>query len=158
MQYKYIKGYGKRYRIYKDGKVQSMVGNTKWLKQQKHNGYVRVFLTKNCKTSAKFVHRLVAEAFIPNPNNFPVVNHIDWIRDNNRISNLEWVTREQNTIKKRPTPRDKEIKDRLKGILEMRIKGIRYEEIGNKYNISKQRVHAILVQYKKKCSNPIDVH
>lgn len=59
-------------------------------------GYYRVGLVKNGKTKLFRVHRLVAEAFIPNPLNLPEVNHIDANKTNNAISNLEWVDRQRN--------------------------------------------------------------
>lgn len=61
-----------------------------------HNGYFKVSLCKNSKQLNYFVHRLVAEAFIDNPNNLPQVNHKDETRDNNSIDNLEWCTNEYN--------------------------------------------------------------
>jgi hypothetical protein len=55
-----------------------------------------VRLSNNGKTSCKLVHRLVAETYIPNPHNLPEVNHKDCNKENNNVSNLEWVTSKQN--------------------------------------------------------------
>ncbi len=67
------------------------------LKPSKHkDGYLMVVLTKNKKQKLKYVHRLVAEAFILNPNNYLEVNHKDGTKDNNDINNLEWCTRLDN--------------------------------------------------------------
>lgn len=59
-------------------------------------GYENIKLCKNGETYHKAIHRLVAEAFIPNPNNYPEVNHIDRNIKNNNITNLEWCTRQYN--------------------------------------------------------------
>ena len=60
------------------------------------DGYFRVALYKNGKEKSKTIHRLVLEAFVPNLNNYPDVNHRDEDKTNNELSNLEWCTREQN--------------------------------------------------------------
>ena len=62
------------------------------------NGYYLVVLSKNGKTKSATVHRLVASAFIPNPNNYPYVNHKDETRTNNHVDNLEWCTPRYNAI------------------------------------------------------------
>ena len=59
-------------------------------------GYLTVTLHINGKTVRIFVHRLVAMAFIPNPENLPCVNHKDEVKTNNNVDNLEWCTREYN--------------------------------------------------------------
>lgn len=60
------------------------------------SGYFHVQLYKGGKSSTKLIHRLVAEAFIPNPDNLPQINHRDGNKANNRFDNLEWVTVSEN--------------------------------------------------------------
>lgn len=55
-------------------------------------GYMLVDMRKNGKRYMRLVHRLVAETFLPNPNNLPQINHIDGNKSNNTLSNLEWCT------------------------------------------------------------------
>ena len=61
-------------------------------------GYMYVKLWINNKTRAAFIHRLVATAYIPNPDNKPDVNHKDGNKHNNSVENLEWVTKSENMI------------------------------------------------------------
>lgn len=74
-------------RLYK-GKILSIIMNK--------SGYFTVFLYKDNSAKQRYTHQLVAQAFIPNPNNLLEVNHIDEDKSNNRVSNLEWCTREYN--------------------------------------------------------------
>ena len=60
------------------------------------SGYVYTHLSKAGKTNAYLLHRLVAETFIPNPDNLPVVNHKDENKSNNCVDNLEWCTQQYN--------------------------------------------------------------
>jgi uncharacterized HNH endonuclease L245 len=63
------------------------------------DGYIDAALSvSKYKAIYRRAHRLVAEAFIPNPNNYPVVNHINCVKDDNRVENLEWCTVKYNTI------------------------------------------------------------
>lgn len=69
------------------------------IKKQRHDkdGYLKVSLCKNGNKKSHSVHKLVATAFIPNPNNFPVINHKDENKQNNYVENLEWCTVKYNT-------------------------------------------------------------
>lgn len=74
-------------------------------------GYARIRLC-NCGHNKKFwVHRLVAQAFIPNPNEYPCVNHIDEDKQNNNVTNLQWCTHKQNN---NYGTRNKRISEKLK--------------------------------------------
>lgn len=80
-----------------DGRKQFVKGRI--LKQQLNpRGYMYVHFSVNGKGVNLRVHRIVATCFIPNPNNYPEVNHIDCDRTNNAVSNLEWCSSEYNAI------------------------------------------------------------
>lgn len=94
--FKDIKGYEGRYAITSCGKVWSYRSN-KFLKPQKDkDGYLVVDLVVNYQRKNYKIHRLVAEAYIPNPENKPQVNHRDENKENNCINNLDWMTGKEN--------------------------------------------------------------
>lgn len=97
MSVKDLKGYEGLYDITTYGEIFSKRNGKKLKKTSVHNGYYRVNLTKEKKHKMHFVHRLVAETFIPNPENKPFINHIDGNPRNNRVSNLEWCTTKENS-------------------------------------------------------------
>lgn len=90
-----IKGYEGLYKISNKGFIFGVKRNT-WLKFDIAKGYHRVTLCKDGKTSRFQVHRLVAEHFIPNPDNKSVVHHKNHITSDNCVENLEWVTYYEN--------------------------------------------------------------
>lgn len=87
-----IKGYEDKYRITKDGFVYSIERDIMLNHVINVSGYHIVSLLKNNVSKIHFVHKLVAEAYIPNPNNYTQVNHIDKNKNNNSVENLEWCT------------------------------------------------------------------
>jgi len=102
-----VRGYDELYMVSNLGKVKSLDRIVpKWdgvrsvkgrlLAGNRWSGYPRVALSKNGVTRYYSVHRLVASAFIPNPENLPEINHKDESRDNNRADNLEWCDRKYN--------------------------------------------------------------
>lgn len=96
-----VVGYEGIYEVSNKGRVKSLIRGKGILKPSRHpNGYmsVELFRGKEPKSKRKTIHRLVAMAFIPNPNNLPFVNHRDESRDNNCVENLEWITHRDNLM------------------------------------------------------------
>lgn len=94
-----IEGFEGKYQINRNGVVRALWRSNQYGRSyRKHilrqvvgrDGYCRVYLTKNGKTRCYLVHRLVAQAFIPNPNNFPQINHKSEVKTENTAENLEW--------------------------------------------------------------------
>jgi hypothetical protein len=96
--WKPILGFEGLYEISNLGKVRNNKGETlkQGIKRTNCTCYKLVNLWKDGRYYKKYVHRLIAEAFIPNPDNLPMVNHKDEDGTNNSIDNLEWCTREYN--------------------------------------------------------------
>lgn len=93
-----IKGYEGLYQVSDKGRVKSLkFGKERILKSARDTGgYLLVALCKNGEQKTYKVHRLVAQAFIPNPNNLPEINHKDEDKTNNSAQNLEWCDSKYN--------------------------------------------------------------
>ena len=94
-----IKGYEGMYEVSDQGRVRSLkFGKERILRPGMDGcGYLQVGLWKNGDRNVFLVHRLVAQSFIPNPDNLPEVNHRDENKENNFVQNLEWCSDKYNT-------------------------------------------------------------
>lgn len=101
IEWKPIKGYEDLYMVSNTGLIKSLHwGKEKLLKQvirSDNYKYYFVGLFKNGKRKYFAIHRLVAQAFVKNPNNYTQVDHLDGNKLNNNVENLEWVTPKENT-------------------------------------------------------------
>lgn len=99
-----IHGYEGLYQVSDLGRVRSITRggtNGRMLKPDNCFGYLRYTLCKNNIPTRHRAHRLVAEAFIPNPENKPQLNHINGNKEDNRVDNLEWCTESENQLHSR---------------------------------------------------------
>lgn len=96
MNWKPVRGYGGLYEVSDTGLIFSHKTNRLLKCSLTTHGYKRVALNTGHKSTFKHIHRIVAEAFIPNPDNLPQVNHVDGDKTNNHVSNLEWCNNSQN--------------------------------------------------------------
>lgn len=96
--WKDIENYEGLYQISNLGRIKSLKCGKEKLKKPSNNGrgYLQVCLRKNCERKNFMVHRLVAQAFLSNPNNLPQVNHKDENPHNNCVYNLEWCDNQYN--------------------------------------------------------------
>lgn len=145
----------KDYFVTKDGRVFSKrkFSSLTELKLSKkgHQGYLKV----NIGDKSMFVHRLVAIAYLPNPDNKETVNHINGIKDDNRLENLEWCTRSENSKHAYNTGLHKPyigIKDKgnnkfYKEWNDLIKKGISMRKIGKEYNVSHRTVGNVIKKY-----------
>ena len=95
-EWKNIIGYEGLYEVSDKGNVRNVRRNTLLKLSKNKYGYIQVYLYKNGIRTGLKVHRLVAQAFIPNPDNLPQVNHKDEDKTNNRVDNLEFCDHKYN--------------------------------------------------------------
>ena len=95
-KWKDIPNFNGLYQVSNNGNIKRAKDEYIFKKNKNSRGYRIITLTKDKKEYSLSVHRLVAEAFIPNPNNLPQINHKDGNKLNNKIENLEWCTQSEN--------------------------------------------------------------
>lgn len=158
--WKDIKEYQGKYQVSNLGKIRTLI---KWdLNKRKYiatikniklrkdkDGYILVDLHKNNKTKTFKVHRLVAEAFISNPNNYPQINHKNEIKNDNRVENLEWCSNEYNA--RYGTKNQRAAEKNKKKVLQYDLKGNFIEEYsslteaGIKNNMNIANISAVCI-------------
>lgn len=93
--WKPIEGFEELYKVSDNGQVQR-IGSNILKPQDNSKGYLIVSLSKNGHRKSYKIHRLVLKAFVPNPDNLNITNHLDGNKKNNNVSNLEWTTSAKN--------------------------------------------------------------
>lgn len=143
-----------KYSVSNYGRVRNDVKGT-FLTPRNLKGYQRVSLWYNGKANDHRIHRLVAQAFLPNPENKPEVNHLNGIRNDNRLCNLEWCTGEENSRHRAQTLNQG---DTFKGqnngnsvlteddVLEIRKSSLSKTQLSEKYKVSTTQIHRILTR------------
>lgn len=149
-EWKDVKGYEGFYQVSNEGRVRSI---KRWHGQKRDyinsirnltlynngTGYMKVSLSTKGKYVKKYVHRLVAEAFIEKPAGCDYVNHLDYNRANNNVNNLEWCTAQQNILYSN---------EKRKKLLDVPAgkSGVRYVHIENKKG---RKYYVVCIQRKK---------
>lgn len=143
------------YYITEDGRIWSSKSNKFIAQRISPKGYyvVNLSINKHCKTYQ--VHNLIAIAFIPNPNNYNVINHKDGNKLNNNINNLEWCTQKYNmqhafknnliNVAKGIRTKNGHFNEKdINNIRLLRQQGLSQYSIAKKYNVTKEAIQQIL--------------
>jgi hypothetical protein len=133
------------YKIFDDGRVFSNKRNRLLKGCKDTKGYMMVGLMKNGKEKKYKIHRLVAEHYIPNLNNYPQVDHINRIKNDNRVENLRWVT---NTLNQHNTDVRKINKLKQKNIFKVHSKRYRIaiKRFGLRYIKDRKTLEEAIIQ------------
>jgi len=113
-------------------------------------GYLRVMLTKDGRSRLVYIHRIVAETYITNPLGKPMVNHIDGVKTNNRVENLEWVTGQENrdhAFHLGLYPNQKLSSDKKKEVHDLVKSGVSIKEVATKYGLKPGGVYSLFYRY-----------
>jgi hypothetical protein len=154
------------YLIYEDGNILDVKKNIAVNNSVNKSGYVIVNLVQDGKRKLNLLHRVIAQAFLPNPSNKKCVNHINGIKVDNRVENLEWVTYSENMVhafKKGLNSLSEKQKNNLKAKIVKKVidksTGITYNsiieacnELGLKYtqtktHLSRNNEHLTILKY-----------
>lgn len=139
------------YRIDKIGNVFNSNG-LKLKPSISNTGYLRVSLSNNDVKHKRFlVHRLVAETFIPNPNNYPQVNHKDENKTNNCVENLEWCTPLYNLNYSKVIEKASIAKEKMVRCITTNEVFSSFKEIEDKFGLSYSNLVACCTGRRKKC-------
>lgn len=157
--WKPVKGYEGKYEVSNLGRIKSLdriihckngvdrnvLGELK--KQQKRNGYLFTTLYKNGESKFIYIHRMVADAFLDNPYEYPCINHKDEVKTNNRADNLEWCSYSYNSTYGHA--RDRVEEAHRKTVIQMDLE----ENEIKRYSSLKEAAKAMSINYKSAHAN-----
>lgn len=152
-----IPGWEELYVITRNGIVYSLPRRGRKLRILKpvdnmRAGYLRVKLSGNGKNGLYYIHRLVAQTFVPNPDGKPMVNHIDGNKTNNRAENLEWVTNWENRLhafEHGLYPNQKIHPTQRKEVFDLVQQGTSIESVATRYGLKPRGVESLVRRYKE---------
>lgn len=147
-----------RYEASETGEIRNKT--TKHIRKQRMNkyGYCQINISRNDgtgKSNTMLVHKLIAETFIPNPDQLPEVNHIDGDKSNNHVSNLEWCTKSDNqkhahklglshVYHGEDHPCAKLTNEEVKQVKQMYMEGVSQQKIADFFHVSNTTVRRVL--------------